>query len=450
MRRLSQNVDAVAKPRSVYFCSACGFESPRWLGRCPGCEAWNSFDQRPFAVASTRGSGTRSAPSASTAEPVSLRDVAGEHLVRMSVEMPEFDAVLGGGIVPGSVTLVGGPPGAGKSTLLLQIAARLSRLGEVVYVCGEESAAQVKLRAQRLGIDAPLVVYPETNLRAVLDRIEKQRPLALVVDSIQTVWLPESEAYAGSVTQIRDCTQALVEFAKRTGSAAFVVGHVTKDGAIAGPRLLEHLVDTVLYFEGDANGEFRILRAYKNRFGSIDEICVFGMHDDGLREIANPSQLFLGARAARPSGSCVVASIVGSRPVLVEIQALVGETSYGTPRRLANNVDQQRLAMILAVLERRAGMHLGTHDVYASVAGGLRVNEPAADLGIALAIASAFRNVALPPNLSAFGELGLSGEVRAVNAADRRRAEARKLGYTEVISPAEVSDVAQAIRRALG
>lgn len=450
MRRLSQNVGAVAKPRSVYFCSACGFESPRWLGRCPGCEAWNSFDQRPFAVASTRGSGTRSAPNASTAEPVSLRDVAGEHLVRMSVEMPEFDAVLGGGIVPGSVTLVGGPPGAGKSTLLLQIAARLSRLGEVVYVCGEESAAQVKLRAQRLGIDAPLVVYPETNLRAVLDRIEKQRPLALVVDSIQTVWLPESEAYAGSVTQIRDCTQALVEFAKRTGSAAFVVGHVTKDGAIAGPRLLEHLVDTVLYFEGDANGEFRILRAYKNRFGSIDEICVFGMHDDGLREIANPSQLFLGARAARPSGSCVVASIVGSRPVLVEIQALVGETSYGTPRRLANNVDQQRLAMILAVLERRAGTHLGTHDVYASVAGGLRVNEPAADLGIALAIASAFRNVALPPNLAAFGELGLSGEVRAVNAADRRRAEARKLGYADVISPAEVSDVAQAIRRALG
>ncbi len=439
----------MAKARSVYFCSACGFESARWLGRCPSCSAWNSFDQRPFAVAGAR-SGARAASGSAGVEPVPLSEVAGERLVRFSAEMPEFDAVLGGGVVPGSVTLVGGPPGAGKSTLLLQIAARLAGRGEVVYVCGEESAAQVALRARRLGIDAPLIVYPETNLRAVLDRLQSRPPLALVVDSIQTVWLPESEAYAGSVTQIRDCTQALVEFAKRSGTAAFVVGHVTKDGAIAGPRLLEHLVDTVLYFEGDANGEYRILRAYKNRFGSIDEICVFAMHDDGLREIADPSQLFMGTRAARPSGSCVVASIVGSRPVLVELQALVGETSYGTPRRLANNVDQQRLAMILAVLERRAGLHLGAHDVYASVAGGLRVVEPAADLGIALAIASAFRNVALSPNLVAFGELGLSGEVRAVNASDRRRAEARKLGFTEIVAPGDVTDVAQAIRRALG
>jgi DNA repair protein RadA/Sms len=432
----------------VYFCSACGFESPRWLGRCPGCEAWNSFDQRPFAVASTRTRSTASA--AFGVEPVSLREVDGERLTRLQVGMPEFDAVLGGGIVPGSLTLVGGPPGAGKSTLLLQIAARLTRLGEVVYVCGEESAAQVKLRARRLAIDTPLIVYPETNVRVVLDRLERRNPLALVVDSIQTVWLPESEAYAGSVTQIRDCTQALMEYSKRRGCATFIVGHVTKDGAIAGPRLLEHLVDTVLYFEGDANGEYRILRAYKNRFGSIDEICVFAMHDDGLREVANPSELFLGTRAQRPSGSCVVASIVGSRPVLIEVQALVGETSYGTPRRLANNLDQQRLAMILAVLERRAGLHLGTHDVYASVAGGLRVSEPAADLGIALAIASSFRNVALAPDVAVFGELGLSGEIRAVHAADRRCAEARKLGYTNLVCPKIVADIAQAIHRALG
>jgi DNA repair protein RadA/Sms len=383
-------------------------------------------------------------------EPVSLRDVDGERLARLRVAMPEFDAVLGGGIVPGSVTLVGGPPGAGKSTLLLQIAARLTGLGDVVYVCGEESAAQVKLRAQRLGIDAPLSVFPETNLRAVLDRLERSSPLALVVDSIQTVWLPESEAYAGSITQIRDCTQALVEYSKRSGCATFIVGHVTKDGAIAGPRLLEHLVDTVLYFEGDANGEYRILRAYKNRFGSIDEICVFAMRDDGLSEIANPSELFLGTRAQRPSGSCVVASIVGSRPVLIEVQALVGEASYGTPRRLANNLDQQRLAMILAVLERRAGLHLGAHDVYASVAGGLRINEPAADLGIALAIASSFRDVALAPDVAVFGELGLSGEVRAVHAAERRRAEARKLGYCDVVAPDGVADIAAAIRRTLG
>ena len=382
-----------------------------------------------------------------------LREIGSGGVTRLLMGMPEFDAVLGGGTVPGSLTLVGGPPGAGKSTLMLQIAARLAGNGEVVYVCGEESAAQVKLRADRTlasGADPALLVYPETNLRAVLDRLERQRPLALVIDSIQTVWLPESEAYAGSITQIRDCTQALMEYSKRTGCATFIVGHVTKDGAIAGPRLLEHLVDTVLYFEGETNGEYRILRAYKNRFGSVDEICVFSMHDSGLREVSNPSELFAGARTQRPSGSCVVASIVGSRPVLIEVQALVGETSYGTPRRLANNLDQQRLAMILAVLERRAGFSLGTHDVYASVAGGLRVAEPAADLGIALAIASSFRNAAVPSHIAVFGELGLSGEVRAVGGAERREAEARKLGYNHVISPANTRDIIAAIQTALG
>ena len=386
-----------------------------------------------------------------SAEPLPLHAIGSAGIARLRVGFPEFDAVLGGGIVPGSLTLVGGPPGAGKSTLLLQIAARLAHHGEVVYVCGEESAAQVKLRAQRTLSDGDdVLVYPETNLRAVLDRLERRPPLAVVVDSIQTVWLPESEAYAGSVTQVRDCTQALMAFAKRTGCATFIVGHVTKDGAIAGPRLLEHLVDTVLYFEGEPSGDYRILRAYKNRFGSIDEICVYAMHDTGLREVANPSELFLGTRTQRPSGSCVVASIVGSRPVLIEVQALVGETSYGTPRRLANNLDQQRLAMILAVLERRAGFSLGAHDVYASVAGGLRVAEPAADLGIALAIASSFRNVAIPASVAVFGELGLSGEVRTVGAADRREAEARKLGYTQLISPANTRDVAEAIANALG
>jgi DNA repair protein RadA/Sms len=387
-----------------------------------------------------------------------LRDIGTAGVQRLRVGMPELDAVLGGGIVPGSLTLIGGPPGAGKSTLLLQIAARLARQGEVVYVCGEESAAQVKLRADRtlpsfdkLGMTGgELLVLPETNVRAVLDHLERRTPMALIVDSIQTVWLPESESYAGSVTQIRDCTQALMEYAKRSGCATFLIGHVTKDGAIAGPRLLEHLVDTVLYFEGEATGEYRILRAYKNRFGAIDEICVFAMHDAGLREISNPSELFLGSRTQRPSGSCVVASIVGSRPVLIEVQALIGETSYGTPRRLANNLDQQRLAMILAVLERRAGFTLGTHDIYASVAGGLRIVEPAADLGIALAITSSFRNAPLSPHTAVFGELGLSGEVRAVSASERREAEARKLGYTHVVSPANVRDISDAIRIALG
>lgn len=441
----------MAKARSVYFCSACGFESTRWLGRCPQCEAWNSFDERPFTVApNSARQRTASAGTAGTVEPIALRDVGSGAVQRLRVGMPELDAVLGGGIVPGSLTLIGGPPGAGKSTLLLQIAARLSEHGEVVYVCGEESAAQVKLRADRLGAHGDTNVFPETNLRVVLDRLERRRPMALIVDSIQTVWLPESEAYAGSVTQIRDCAQALMEYAKRSGCATFLVGHVTKDGAIAGPRLLEHLVDTVLYFEGETTGDYRILRAYKNRFGAIDEICVFAMHDAGLREIANPSELFLGSRTQRPSGSCVVASIVGSRPVLIEVQALIGETSYGTPRRLANNLDQQRVAMILAVLERHAGFALGTHDIYASVAGGLRIVEPAADLGIALAIASSFRNVALSPHTAVFGELGLSGEVRAVSASDRREAEAKKLGYTQIISPANARDIRDAIRVAIG
>lgn len=395
---------------------------------------------------------TPSAPSRSgVSAPIRLTEIDSASVARIKIGLAEFDAVIGGGIVPGSLTLIGGPPGAGKSTLLLQIGALLAQQGApVVYVCGEESAAQVKLRAQRLELGSDLLVYPETNLRAVLDHLEGLRPRALIVDSIQTVWLPESETYAGSITQIRDCTQTLMEFAKRTGCATFIVGHVTKDGTIAGPRLLEHLVDTVLYFEGEASGEYRIVRAYKNRFGSVDEICVFSMHSDGLHEISNPSELFLSGHTSRASGSCVVASIVGSRPVLIEVQALVGETSYGTPRRLANNLDQARLAMILAVLERRAGMNLGTHDVYASVAGGLRVNEPAADLGIALAIASAFRNVALAPEAVAFGELGLSGEVRGVNASPRRISEARKLGYTTIFSPDNCTDIAQAIGLALG
>jgi DNA repair protein RadA/Sms len=438
----------VPKTRSVFFCNACGFESTRWLGRCPQCEAWNSFDERPFAVATRSAKTVASARSAAPVA-IELGAIDSAKIARLHSGMGEFDGVLGGGIVPGSVTLIGGPPGAGKSTLLLQIAGRLCKSGRVVYVCGEESAAQVKLRAERLGIDAPLLVHAETNLRAVLDALERTDPVALIVDSIQTVWLPDAESYAGSVTQIRDCTQALMEFSKRTGCATFIVGHVTKDGAIAGPRLLEHLVDTVLYFEGETTGEYRILRAYKNRFGSIDEICVFAMHDRGLNEVHNPSELFLAGREERPSGSCVVASIVGSRPVLVEVQALVGESSYGTPRRLANNLDQARLAMILAVLERRVGMHLGTHDVYASVAGGLRVNEPAVDLGIALAIASSFRDRPLPPHSAAFGELGLSGELRSVNASARREAEARKLGYRTIFSPEQYRDVASAIAAAL-
>lgn len=417
-------------------------ESPRWLGRCPSCEAWNTFSEAPT------GRAQRNARS--DVRPVRLADVDSAQTARRTTGLPEFDTVLGGGIVPGSLTLIGGPPGAGKSTLLLQIAASLVRKGtSVVYLCGEESAAQIKLRAQRLRAEDNVLVFPETNLRAALYQLERAPPQALIVDSIQTVWLPESESYAGSISQVRDCAQALMEFAKRTDCATFIVGHVTKDGTIAGPRLLEHLVDTVLYFEGETSGEFRIVRAYKNRFGGVDEICVFSMHDDGLHEIANPSELFLSGRKQRPSGSCVVAGILGSRPVLIEIEALVGETAYGTPRRLAANLDPARLAMVLAVLERHAGMHLAQHDVYASVAGGLRMSEPAADLGIALAIASAFRNRPLPNDAVAFGELGLSGEIRAVHAAARRASEARRLGFCTLYSSQSHADIAQAIQAAL-
>ena len=440
----------MAKARAVFFCSSCGFESPRWLGRCPSCNGWNTFAEAP-ALRPAKSPAARATAPAHVA-PLRLAEVGSENAARVRSGIGEFDTLLGGGIVPGSVVLIGGAPGAGKSTLMLQLADRLAGdAGPVVYVCGEESAAQVRLRAQRLGAGDDLLVFPETNLQAILDALEPVRPRVLVVDSIQTVWLPEVESSAGNAVQIRECAQHLVEYAKRTSCAVFVVGHVTKDGAIAGPRLLEHLVDTVLYFEGEPSGEFRILRATKNRFGSVDEICVFTIDQTGLHEVENPSQIFVGAhRRNRASGSCIVPSVVGSRPVLVEIQALVADAAYGTPRRLAANVDQARLAMILAVLERRAGMQLGGMDVYASVAGGLRVTEPAADLGIALAIVSAFRNRALPEDVVAFGEIGLSGEVRRVSQASRRVAEARKLGFAHTIAPDGVADIGAALTRAFG
>lgn len=437
----------VAKARAVFFCSECGYESARWLGRCPACQGWNTFAEAPVERAPKGG---RARPAAgSAAVPLRLEEIDTSQSARLPTGMREFDAVLGGGVVPGSLILLGGPPGAGKSTLLLQVAQALASAAPVVYVSGEESAAQTKLRALRLGLGRDVLVFAESNLRAVLDDLERRRPRVLIVDSIQTVSLPEVDSAPGSVAQIRECAQALLEFAKGNDCATFIVGHVTKDGAIAGPRLLEHLVDTVLYFEGDQAGEFRIVRAYKNRFGSAEEICVFAMEEHGLREIENPSTLFLSGRAARPSGSCVVPSLVGSRPILVEVQALVGEAAYGTPRRLAANLDAARLAMIIAVLERRVGMALGAHDVYASVAGGLRVNEPAADLGIALAIASAFRGIPLAADAAAFGEIGLAGELRAVGQAARRAAEARKLGFATVFAPPAIKDVGEAIRAAL-
>ena len=455
----------MARPHTVFFCSSCGHESTRWLGRCAACDAWNTYVEAPTAEAR---SGPRGVPLRvrNAAAPTRLGAIAPLDHARIATGFGEFDALLGGGIVPGSLVLVGGPPGTGKSTLLLQVAGALARSsGPVVYVSGEESAAQTKLRAQRLETSDDLLILAQTDLDEILGALEGVKPVVAVVDSIRTLALAGTESYAGSVAQVRECASALMEFAKRTGCAIFVVGHVTKDGTIAGPRLLEHLVDTVLYFEGEGAGEYRILRAHKNRFGSAEEICVFRMDAAGMHEVASPSRLFLGganARDARPSGTCVVASVVGSRPLLVEVQALVGETAYATPRRLAANLDPARLAMVLAVLERRAGLNLGTFDVYASVAGGLRVQEPATDLGLALAIASAFRSAQLGADTVAFGELGLSGEVRPVAQRARRIAEARRLGFDSVLAPpaddarnagrgvTEVRDVAAAIRAALG
>jgi DNA repair protein RadA/Sms len=448
------------KARTLFFCTACGNEAARWFGRCPACNEWNTCAQAPAVTKKGRAKGAGAAR-AESVEPRRLADIGDESPERISSGFAEFDRVLGGGIVPGSLVLVGGPPGIGKSTLLLQMAAAISGAGRTaMYASGEESAGQVTLRARRLGLSGELLIFTETNLRSLIDALEAKAPAVAIVDSIQTMMLPELDSFAGSVAQIRDSTAELMHFAKRTGCTIFLVGHVTKEGTIAGPRLLEHLVDTVLYFEAET-GEHRIIRAHKNRYGNTDEICVFTMQADGLHEVANPSQLFLGhaGSEARPSGACVIAGIVGSRPVLLEVQALVGESAYGSPRRLAANLDHARLSMIVAILERRAGLLIGSHDIYASVAGGLRVDEPAADLGIALAIASSLRNRALPDRAAVFGELGLSGEVRPVTHGARRIAEARRLGFTQIVAPAgsgdgrgaitEVRDIASAIRACL-
>jgi DNA repair protein RadA/Sms len=429
----------MAKLRSSFICQNCGAVSNRWAGRCDACGEWNTI------VEEAEGGGIASGPSAVQSRrrgrAVALVPLAGEteDAPRTATGISELDRVTGGGFVKGSALLVGGDPGIGKSTLLMQAAAALAnRGGRVIYVSGEEAVAQVRLRAQRLGLaSAPVELAAETNVEDILATLkEGPRPALVILDSIQTLWTDLVESAPGTVTQVRASAQAMIKFAKASGSAIVFVGHVTKDGQIAGPRVVEHMVDAVMYFEGEGGHAYRILRTIKNRFGATDEIGVFEMSDKGLREVANPSALFLGERDAKSPGAAVFAGMEGTRPLLVEIQALVAPTSLGTPRRAVVGWDSSRLAMVLAVLEAHCGVKLGTHDVYLNIAGGYRIAEPAADLAVAAALVSSLSGLALPSDCVYFGEISLSGAVRPVAHGVQRVKEAEKLGFRQAVHPA--------------
>lgn len=423
----------MTKNRSIYVCQSCAFESPRWAGKCPNCGAWNSFVEE---LAPKSGRAAHAAVKRGAAGPVALSDVEAAPEPRMAVGIPEFDRVLGGGIVPGSVVLVGGDPGIGKSTLMMQMASSLAGC-TTLYITGEESVSQIKLRAQRLAVQPPesLLLLAETSLEVIQAVLERSLPDLLVVDSIQTMYRPDLESAPGTVSQVREATGLFMRIAKTRGVPVFLVGHVTKEGVIAGPKVVEHMVDTVLQFEGERHHAYRILRAMKNRFGSTNEIGIFEMHDGGLREVANPSEVFLAERTSGASGSTVVASMEGTRPLLVEVQALVAPASYGVPQRSSTGFDPRRLQMLLAVLEKRVGLHVGQYDVFVNVAGGVRVDEPAVDLGMAVSIVSSLRDVPVSSGAVAIGEIGLGGEIRTVSQVEKRVAEAAKLGFTRCVLP---------------
>lgn len=421
----------MAKSRTRYVCQSCGHESARWVGRCPGCEAWNTLVEEIVAT----GPGARAAQGR-PGRSVRLADVESGSEPRFPTGIEEFDRVLGGGIVPGSVVLVAGDPGIGKSTLMTEVAALLAPQG-VLYVCGEESPAQVRLRADRLEVDGSDVrLLAETDVDTILASAEELDPSVAVIDSIQTLYRPDLPSAPGSVAQVRECAALLMRRAKSSGMATFVVGHVTKDGTIAGPRVLEHMVDTVVHLEGDRHHAYRVLRAVKNRFGSTNEIGVFEMQSSGLKPVANPSEIFLSERNTGASGSAVICAVEGTRPVLAEIQALVTPTSYPSPQRTADGFDTRRLQLLLAVLEKREGIRLAAQDVFVNVAGGLRLTEPAVDLGIAMAVVSSLRDRALPADTVVVGEVGLSGEVRSVPQLATRLKEAAKLGFRSAVVPA--------------
>jgi len=425
----------MARTKHKFVCQECGYTTPRALGKCPGCEAWDSFAEETELVTT---SPLHRSINQRTSQPELISDVSVEDVERQLTGMPEFDGVLGGGIVPGSVILIGGDPGIGKSTLLLQASDALSRkYGSVLYVTGEESVSQTKIRSTRLGLNSDtLYVLCENNLGEIQRHIEKLQPQAVVIDSIQAVYLSDFQSAPGSITQIRECAANLLICAKNQNIPMFLIGHVTKEGTLAGPRVLEHIVDTVLYFEGERHHIYRVLRAVKNRFGSTNELGIFEMQNKGLVDVKNPSQLFLSDRKEEISGSVIVSSMEGTRPLLLEVQALVVSTHYGTPRNTATGIDRNRVALLTAVLNKRIGMDIGDSDIFVNITGGLRVDEPGIDLGVLMAIISNHRNISIDPRAVVIGEVGLGGEIRPVPHVERRIREAAKLGFTRAVFPA--------------
>lgn len=422
----------MAKNKTVFFCKECGFESAKWLGQCPGCKAWDSFSEEPVLKKSNKPAGIKV-----TREPELLSSIKAESELRLCSGIEELDRVLGGGIVKGSLVLVGGDPGIGKSTLLLQMCREIvNKSRKVLYISGEESLSQIKMRAERLGVfHGELLLLCETNLDLIEEAITKHSPEIVIIDSIQTMFKEEVTSSPGSVSQVREATSTLMQIAKGVGITIFIIGHVTKEGVVAGPRVLEHMVDTVLYFEGDNYASYRILRAVKNRFGSTNEIGVFEMQGSGLVEVKNPSEFMLKGRPEGEPGSVVAASIEGTRPILVEVQALICRTNFNMPRRTAAGTDYNRVNLLMAVLEKRAGVQLSDCDAYVNVAGGMRITEPALDLAVTTAILSSYKNIALDNRTILFGEVGLTGEIRAVNMAEHRVMEAAKMGFEVCILP---------------
>ena len=429
--------------KSVFFCQNCGHEENKWLGQCPMCKEWNTFVEEPVSF-----SKSASAKLIKDAEVVALKHVETDQEERIKTKIEELDRVLGGGIVPGSLLLVGGDPGIGKSTLLLQVCQRLCEdKHQVLYISGEESLKQIKLRANRMGeFTEDLLLLCETNLEIVKNVIQKRKPEVVIIDSIQTMYSEEVASAPGSVSQVRESTNVFMQLAKGLGISIFIVGHVTKEGTVAGPRVLEHMVDTVLYFEGDRHASYRILRGVKNRFGSTNEIGVFEMRQNGLVEVENPSEFMLNGKPENASGSVVACSMEGTRPILIDIQALVCSSNFGMPRRTAAGTDYNRVNLLMAVLEKRVGIHLSNYDAYVNIAGGIKMNEPAVDLGIVMAIVSSYKNQPIDEKTIVFGEVGLSGEVRAVNMPEQRVAEAKKLGFTTCIMPEVSREVVKNIK----